>query len=86
MVLTYWLEFGIDGFRCDAIGTLFEDPEFRDEPLSNKSGIAEDDHDYLDHIYTIDQPQTYDMVYEWRELLDSFTERNQSGTKLVHFN
>ncbi|XP_018572789.1 maltase 2 [Anoplophora glabripennis] len=83
LVLTYWLEFGIDGFRCDAVGYLFEDPEFRDEPLSNIPDVGEDEHDYLDHIYTADQPQTYDMIYQWRELLDSFTETNQSDTKVM---
>lgn len=80
-VLTYWLEFGVDGFRIDAVGTLFEDPEFRDEPLSNNTWAAEDQHDYLDHIYTSDQPGTYDMIYQWRELLDEFTDSNQSDTK-----
>lgn len=35
-VLTYWLDFGVDGFRMDAIPSLFEDPELRDEPLSGK--------------------------------------------------
>lgn len=84
-MLTYWLEFGVDGFRCDAVSTLFEDPEFRDEPLSNATGVEEDEHDYLDHIYTLDQPETYDMIYQWRELLDLYTETNQSETKFVLF-
>lgn len=33
-VLTYWLDFGVDGFRMDAIPSLFEDLELRDEPSS----------------------------------------------------
>lgn len=35
-VLRYWLNFGIDGFRMDAVFTMFEDVELRDEPKSGK--------------------------------------------------
>lgn len=30
--LEFWLNRGIDGFRLDAVNTLFEDPELRDNP------------------------------------------------------
>ncbi len=29
-VLRYWLDMGVDGFRLDAIGTIFEDPRYLD--------------------------------------------------------
>jgi alpha-glucosidase len=30
--LQFWLKRGVDGFRLDAVNTLFEDPELRDNP------------------------------------------------------
>jgi Alpha amylase, catalytic domain len=30
--LAFWLDRGVDGFRLDAVNTLFEDPELRDNP------------------------------------------------------
>ena len=29
-VIRFWLDLGVDGYRLDAIGTIFEDPEMRD--------------------------------------------------------
>lgn len=73
-VLRYWLGKGVNGFRVDAIPTLFEvAPDAKgnlpDEP---KSGKCDDpvDYCYLDHVYTYDLNETYDMVYQWRELLE----------------
>lgn len=34
----YWLDFGVDGFRVDAIPFIYEDAKLRNEPLSNKTG------------------------------------------------
>src|SRR5260370_14819626 len=33
-VARFWMNRGVAGFRLDAIDTLFEDPQFRDEPLT----------------------------------------------------
>lgn len=41
-VLRFWLDLGADGFRVDAINHLFEDPEFKDEPIND----ASDDQSY----------------------------------------
>ena len=30
--LKFWTDRGVDGFRLDAVNTLFEDPELRDNP------------------------------------------------------
>ena len=41
--LEFWIRKGVDGFRIDAIHTLFEPEEVvgSDEPPSNKSGFTE---------------------------------------------
>ncbi|XP_031619924.1 maltase A1-like, partial [Contarinia nasturtii] len=75
-VLIYWLEKGVSGFRIDTIPSLYEvapdeNGNLPDEP---PSGNCDDPVDpcYLKHIYTYDQDETYDVVYEWRELLNKF--------------
>ncbi|KAK5638280.1 hypothetical protein RI129_012575 [Pyrocoelia pectoralis] len=81
-VLTYWLDLGVDGFRVDIISALFEDEQFRNEDQSNLPNVSADDREYLIHTYTEDQPETYDMVYQWRILLDDY-QREKGGDARV---
>lgn len=85
-VLTYWLQKGVGGFRIDIIVCLFEtlnaDGSFPDEPIGDP-GCGVDDFCYLDHIYTQDLDETYDMAYQWRELLDNFKLMNGGDTKII---
>ena len=37
-VLSFWLDLGVDGFRMDAVAHIWEDGEFKDEPVSYDSG------------------------------------------------
>ncbi|PNF22635.1 Maltase 2 [Cryptotermes secundus] len=69
-VLRFWLDRGVDGFRIDAVPYLFEDPELRDEPLSGKPDALPSESQYLTHIYTQNLPKTYDMIQQWRQLVD----------------
>ncbi|GLV31401.1 Maltase B1 [Carabus blaptoides fortunei] len=73
----FWLDKGVSGFRVDAISGLFEDTRFLDEPKKDPS-IPDDQLTFesLDHIYTQDLNETYDMVYQWRALLDKYTEND----------
>lgn len=85
-VLTYWLQKGVTGFRIDIIVCLFEkinaDGSFPDEPIGDKM-CGTDDFCSLDHIYTQDQDETYDMAYQWRELLDDFKRENGGDTRFM---
>ncbi|XP_021925052.1 maltase 2-like isoform X2 [Zootermopsis nevadensis] len=54
-VLRYWLDKGVDGFRVDAVPHLFEGPI--DAPDSETSAPT--------HL-----PETYEMVAEWRKVMD----------------
>ncbi|GAB0095460.1 maltase A2-like [Sergentomyia squamirostris] len=78
-VLRFWLDRGVDGFRVDAVPNLFEvlpvDGHYPDEPLS---GITTDpdSFDYVQHIYTVDQPETVEMLYQFREVLDEYTRKD----------
>ncbi|XP_058832024.1 maltase 2-like isoform X2 [Topomyia yanbarensis] len=81
-VLTFWLDQGVDGFRIDAVPCMFEDENFPNEPPSGNS----DDPlrpEYLNHIYTQDLPETVDMVYQWRELLDNYKKQKGGDTRVL---
>lgn len=85
-VLRYWLKKGVSGFRVDTIPSLFEiapdeNGNLPDEPLSGKCSDP-NDYCYLKHIYTYDQNETYDMVFQWRELLEQFRQEN-GGDALI---
>uniref|UniRef100_A0A182Q8T6 alpha-glucosidase n=1 Tax=Anopheles farauti TaxID=69004 RepID=A0A182Q8T6_9DIPT len=79
-VMRFWLNKGIAGFRIDALPYLYESEEvdgrYRDEPLS---GLVSDDPNnpaYLIPTETKDLPETYDMVHQWREVVDEYTARD----------
>jgi alpha-glucosidase len=86
-VLKFWLDRGVDGFRVDSIACMFEIPadeegNYPDEPLSGNS-LDPESHAYLNHIYTIDRPENYDMVYQWRELLDEYKLQHGGDTRVM---
>lgn len=87
-VIRYWLDMGVAGFRVDAIAHLFEvdkdlhGGKYPDEPLTRWTDNA-DDYDYLDHIYTKDRDETYDMVYQWREIFDEYAAKGESSKVMM---
>ena len=75
--MRFWLDKGIDGFRVDSVMYLFEDSRLRDEPvISNETIEGYPAYKALNHAYTIDQPETYDMLAQFRELLDSYKQKD----------
>ncbi|KAL1245784.1 Maltase [Trichinella spiralis] len=79
-VLQFWLEFGVDGFRVDAVIYLVEDKEFRDNPLVGRKRRASGTEDcrlttkgnHTEPKYNVDQPETYEIVQSWTELMKKF--------------
>ncbi|XP_045764533.1 maltase 2-like [Maniola jurtina] len=77
-VLRFWLDKGVSGFRVDAVNKLYEanpaqyEGVYPDEPLSGIAGLVPDDYEYLLHVYTENLPETYDVVYDWRDVLDEY--------------
>ncbi|XP_076644631.1 maltase 2-like [Halictus rubicundus] len=82
-VLEFWLSRGVDGFRIDAINHMFEDAKLLDEPSANRTDIPKEDYNSLVHIYTKDQPETYNVLSSWRKLLDDYSNRTKSVTKMI---
>lgn len=86
-VLRFWLDRGVSGFRIDAVPHLFEiqmngKGRLPDEPLS---GNTKDDNDwsYLKHIFTVDQPETIDMVYQWRQVLEDYRHEHGGDARIM---
>lgn len=49
---------------------------YPDEPGTGKPGLTPEDYGYLDHIYTKDQEETYEMVSQLRDVFDAITLRD----------
>ncbi|KAH8245841.1 hypothetical protein KR038_005018 [Drosophila bunnanda] len=85
-VLKFWLDRGVDGFRIDAVPHIYEyrfaNGSYPDEPISGWSSDPES-YDYLDHIYTKDQPATVDLMYEWRAFLDAYRVENGGESRVI---
>lgn len=74
-ILVFWLEKGVAGFRVDALYCLVEDISFADEPLTNNPNCGPLDACRLQHTLTQDQPETIDMVIQWRKVLKDLSQK-----------
>lgn len=66
----FWLKKGVAGFRLDAVGCLFEDPECHDNPVlpgTNNFGDPNTEFKYNDHY-----PEVHDVMRDLRAVLDTF--------------
>ena len=71
--MAFWLERGVAGFRLDAITSLIEDAQLRDEPPSGGSNSQGDPN--LEHIYTDNLPETHAVMRRLRALIDAYPGR-----------
>ncbi|HNR96536.1 MAG TPA: alpha-glucosidase [Anaerolineae bacterium] len=89
-VVRFWLDYGVDGFRLDAPGTLFEDKDFRD-PTETRSQVelflalrnASSAEEFqrasqdLERLYErqVEQPEVHEVMRELRQLVDTYDDR-----------
>ena len=66
----FWLNKGVAGFRLDAVPTLFEDPQLRDEKVLPGRNAYGDPN--LDDSYTNNLPQVHMVMRALRKLTDSY--------------
>lgn len=71
-VLYYWIDKGADGFRIDAINHMFEEVGFPNETLTHPQNDPTLYASYY-HNNTRDLQETYDVVFNWRRLIDEYT-------------
>jgi len=72
------LNHGIDGFRVDAVPFLFEDPTFSDETKKPEELALKEKNTYDQYIHdnTMDLPETYDIICQFREVLDEYKKKD----------
>ncbi|MBN2049295.1 MAG: alpha-glucosidase [Spirochaetales bacterium] len=75
-VIRHWLQAGVDGFRLDIIGSIFEDADFRDNPFSphllpaeDRGGMFFQSSDRTDNL-----PETVAFAKDLRALVDEYTD------------
>jgi alpha-glucosidase len=86
----FWLDLGVDGFRLDALGTIFEDPALPDhtvpfslEELGKMSSEAKTEEDQLrirkywqdTFRFQVDQPGLHGLFKELRTVVDEYPDR-----------
>jgi alpha-glucosidase len=85
-IIRFWLQKGVGGFRFDAITTLFEDPEMRDdEVLKDKDGksyLNSYGDTALNDTMTNNLPGTHPVMQEMRAVADSFKPDAFPGTRV----
>src|SRR5256884_2516455 len=67
-VTRWWYQRGVSGFRLDAVDTLFEDPDLRDNPVlpgKNKYGDPN-----MDEKYNKKLPAVHDVLRDLRKVAD----------------
>lgn len=86
-VMEFWLDMGIDGFRIDAISHGIEvEPDettkvYPNEAVREPKIDDKKDFDYLIHNLTQDQPELFEIIYDWRKFLDEYQTAKKSDVK-----
>jgi alpha-glucosidase len=67
-VTRWWYKRGVDGFRLDAVGTLFEDPQLKDNPTL--PGTNEFGDPSMQAVYNIKFPEVHAVPRDLRKVAD----------------
>ena len=68
--MRFWLDRGVAGFRLDAIPTLFEDPQLRNE--TEKGGVNAQGDPNLDDSLTNNLPEVHDVIRRMRAMVEKY--------------
>jgi alpha-glucosidase len=86
----FWLDMGVDGFRLDAIGTLFEDERYLDQPvkqsqydlfLHENTTTSQKEKAVIGKLweemfqYQHDLPEVHQVMRELRQVIDEYPDR-----------
>ena len=78
VVMRFWLDKGVDGFRVDVINFMGKDEQFRDNP---KNLDWDGNLPYLEFSpsYTQNLPGVHDIIRQFRAVIDEYDERVMVG-------
>ncbi len=79
--MRFWLDRGVAGYRLDAIPTLFEDPQLRDEPVLG--GVNAQGDPNLDDIYTNNLPEVHDVIRQMRAMVAKYPDTKYPGDRVL---
>jgi len=86
-IIAFWLKRGVGGFRFDAITTLYEDPEMRDEDVlldkNGKSYLNDYGDIALNDTRTNNLPGTHPVMQEMRAFSDTFDSNKFPGDRVL---
>jgi alpha-glucosidase len=88
----FWLDLGVDGYRLDALGTIFEDPALPDhtvsqsmidlykEAASGQSNPIETEKKFMEMFkYQVDLPEVQALMKDLRRVIDEYPDRMLVG-------
>jgi alpha-glucosidase len=86
-IIAFWLKRGVGGFRFDAITTLYEDPEMRDEEIVHDSNGNTTLNNYgdiaLKDTRTNNLPGVHPVMAEMRAFTNQFDSNRFPGTRVL---
>jgi alpha-glucosidase len=68
--MRFWLDRGVAGFRLDAIPSLYEDPQLRDEKVLSGTNAQGDPN--LDEAMTNNLPEVHDVIRRMRTMVAAY--------------
>ena len=68
--MRFWLDRGVGGFRLDAVPTLFEDPQGRDEP--ELGGVNAQGDPILKEMYTSNLESVHPVIERMRAMIEKY--------------
>ncbi|MBN9387516.1 MAG: alpha-glucosidase [Chloroflexi bacterium] len=77
-VVRFWLNLGVDGFRLDAVATIFEDPSLPDHtyPVADSGVVLANELTKIEYEqlmqYQTHQPGIHELLKELRALVDGY--------------
>lgn len=79
--MRFWMDRGVAGFRLDAVPTLFEDPQNRDEPVV--AGVNKQGDPNLQDIYTSNLPTVHDVIRRMRAVVEEYPKTGFPGSRVL---
>lgn len=74
-VAKFWLDRGVDGFRIDAINFAMHDPQFRDNPPTNRNVVKTRPFDFQDKIFNQGHPDIVKFLEKLAAVVRSYPDR-----------